>query len=242
MVVTDRAVIGIAKAMRSKSKMRLKPSESAPRRRRGIVRRRRAAPAAPEERQAHILQAALEVFSEHGFAATRLDDIAARAGVAKGTLYLYFPDKETLFERMLQSAAAPALAQLARLAEAETVTPAAALGALMTFFETEILGTPREKVIRLILSEGPRFPRLAKFHYDEVVSKGLASIRAIAAREKHGAFNAEALSRFPQLVFAPLLLSVIWRGLFSQFEPLDVCALLAAHKDILLKSQGGPRS
>ncbi len=213
------------------SKVRFKPAGSAgdkaPRRR-----------ATPEERQEAILKAALDVFSEHGFAAARLDDVAQRAGVAKGTLYLYFPDKETLFERMLQSVAAPVLALLARLAEAEDMPPAAAIGAVLTFFEKEVIGTPREKVIRLIISEGPHFPRLAKFHYEQVISKGMASIRAIAAREKHGAFNAEALSRFPQLIFAPLLLSVIWRSLFQQFEPLDVSAFIAAHRDILLPRQG----
>ena len=116
--------------------------------------------------------------------------------------------------------------------------PAAAIGALLAFFEKEVIGTPREKVIRLIVSEGPRFPQLAKFYYDEVISKGIASVRAIAAREKQGSFNAEALSRFPQLIFAPLLMSVIWRSLFSQFEPLDVSALIAAHKEILLQRQG----
>lgn len=194
--------------------------------------------ATPEERQEDILKAALEVFSECGFAATRLDDVAKRAGVAKGTLYLYFPDKETLFERMLQSVAAPALALLARLAEAENVPPSAAIAELLTFLEKEVFGTPREKVIRLIVSEGPRFPRLAKFYYDEVVSKGIALIRVIAAREKAGSINAEALSRFPQLIFAPLLMSVIWRSLFSQFEPLDVSAMIAAYKDILFGRQG----
>jgi AcrR family transcriptional regulator len=213
------------------SKLPLKPTASAgdktPRRR-----------ATPEEREEAILKAALDVFSEHGFAAARLEDVAQRAGVAKGTLYLYFPDKETLFERMLQSVAAPALAMLARLAEAGTVPPAAAISALLAFFEKEVIGTPREKVIRLIVSEGSRFPKLAKFYYDEVVSKGLSSIRAIAAREAHGSFNAEALSRFPQLIFAPLLMSVIWRSMFQQFEPLDVSALIAAHKDILLHKQG----
>ena len=91
-------------------------------------------------------------------------------------------------------------------------------------------------MIRLIVSEGARFPRLAKFYYDEVISKGLAAIRKIASREKHNSFNAEALSRFPQLIFAPLLMSIVWRGTFSQFEPLDVSALIAAHKEILLQS------
>ena len=199
------------------------------------VQRRRASPG---ERQEEILKAALDVFSEHGFAAARLDDVAGRAGVAKGTLYLYFPDKETLFERMLQSVAAPVLAHLARLAEAEDVPPEAAIGALFAFFEKEVIGTPREKVIRLIVSEGPRFPRLAKYYYDEVVSKGLASVRTILARAKDGHASIDALARFPQLFFAPLLLSVVWRGLFQQFEPLDVPALIAAYKDILLQKQG----
>jgi AcrR family transcriptional regulator len=189
---------------------------------------------APEERQEAILAAALDVFSEHGFAAARLDDVAARAGVAKGTLYLYFPDKETLFEQMLTSVAAPALAQLSLLAEAKDVPPAAAISALLTFFETQIIDTPREKVIRLIISEGARFPRLAKFYHDEIIAKGLAAIRAIASREKHNSFNAEAIARFPQLIFAPLLMSIVWRGAFSQFAPLDVSALIAAHKEILL--------
>jgi AcrR family transcriptional regulator len=221
--------------MRAKSGIRLKSLGAAPKRKGAAVLRRRAPRAAPGERQEHILKAALEVFSEKGFAAARLDDVAQRAGVAKGTLYLYFPDKETLFERMLQSVAAPALALLARLAQEQNVPPAAAIEALLAFFETQVLGTPREKVIRLIVSEGPRFPRLAKFYYDEVVSKGIASVRAIAAREKRGAFNAEALSRFPQLLFAPLLMSVIWRGLFQPYEPLDVSALINAHKEILLR-------
>ncbi len=71
-----------------------------------------------------------------------------------------------------------------------------------------------------------------------MIAKGLAAIRTIAAREKHSNFNAESLSRFPQLIFAPLLLSIMWRSMFQQFEPLDVSALIAAHKDILLQQQG----
>jgi AcrR family transcriptional regulator len=216
--------------------IRVKFQASALNRRSGRIRRRRAA---PQERQDHILKAALDVFSEHGFAATRLEDVAQRAGVAKGTLYLYFPDKETLFKRMLQSAVAPALARLAALAADENVPPAAAIGRLFAFLQTEILNTPREKVIRLIISEGPRFPGLAKFYYDEVISKGLASLRAIAGRTKGApAPNIAALARFPQLLFAPILMSIVWRGLFSEFAPLDVPALLETYKRILLQPEG----
>jgi AcrR family transcriptional regulator len=204
-----------------------------------LARRRRAARAAPEERQSHILKAALDVFSEHGFASTRLEDVAQRAGVAKGTLYLYFPDKEALFERMLQSVVAPALTRLAALAADETIPPATAIEHLFAFLQTEVLNTPREKVIRLIVSEGPRFPRLAKFYYDEVISKGLASLRVIAARGKgRPAHNIEALARFPQLLFAPVLTSIVWRSLFSEFESLDIPAFLETYKRILLQPEG----
>ncbi len=133
MLLTDRTVSFYGTQMGNR--VGFKPIESAVDSQGGnLVRRQRAVRAAPEERQDDILKAALEVFSEHGFAAARLDEVARRAGVAKGTLYLYFPDKETLFERMLQSVAAPGLALLARLAEAENVPAAAAIGALLTFF------------------------------------------------------------------------------------------------------------
>jgi AcrR family transcriptional regulator len=221
--------------------LRVKFQARASNRRSGrLLRRQRAARVAPEERQDNILKAALDVFSEHGFAATRLDDVARRAGLAKGTLYLYFPDKEALFERMLQSVVAPALARLAALAADETVPPAAAISHFFAFLQTEVLNTPREKVIRLIVSEGPRFPRLAKFYYDEVISKGLTSLRAIAAREKgRPAPNIEALARFPQLLFAPILVSIVWRSLFSEFEPLDVPAFIETYKRIMLQPEGG---
>ncbi len=225
--------------MRAKSGTRLKPPEAVHfRRRGGTEQRARAARAAPEERQEAILKAALDVFSENGFAGTRLDDIAQRAGVAKGTLYLYFPDKEALFERMLQSVAAPGLARMAALAADENATAVQALEAFIAFFETEILNTPREKVMRLIITEGPRFPRLAEFYYDTVISKGIAALSTIAKRDtRRSAAHMELLARFPQLLFAPFLVSVIWRGMFSEFEPLDVHALLTAHKQILLQPE-----
>jgi AcrR family transcriptional regulator len=224
--------------MREKARTGLKMLETAPGARLGNTFRRRAA---PEERQEAILKAALEVFSENGFAATRLEDIAHRAGVAKGTLYLYFPDKETLFEQMLQNVTAPALARLAALAADNSVPPTVALAHILAFIQTDVLNTDREKVIRLIIAEGARFPRLAKFYHDEVISKGIAAIRAIAGRDD-GSRNMKALARFPQLLFAPVLMSIVWRGLFSEFEPLDLPALLEAHKQILLQAEGEVRS
>lgn len=190
---------------------------------------------ASEARRQAVLDAALDVFVADGFAAARLDDIATRAGVAKGTIYLFFADKEDLFEQVVLGAVGPVLADLA-----ETVDRAAApidilLGRLFGIFQREVLGTRRREVLRLIIAEGAKFPRIAEFYHREVVSKGLAMFSTMATRAyERGELSSDALARFPHLLFGPLLVSVVWRSLFEPFQSLDVDGLLSAHRDLLL--------
>lgn len=192
-----------------------------------------------EERRDAILNAALDVFSERGFAAARLDDVAAKAGVAKGTLYLYFEDKEALFEQLLKKAVQPVLTRLADLSARENVPAQTVFSAILELFQTEVLGSPREKIVRLVISEGQRFPQLAKYYHSEVISRGLPIIRALAERAKaRGELTSDALVNFPQLFFAPVLMSIVWNSLFSEFDRLDISGLLAAHKKILFKPEG----
>jgi hypothetical protein len=97
-----------------------------------------------------------------------------------------------------------------------------------------VFGTRRKDIIRLIMTEGPRFPKLAEFYYREVLSRILAGARARLARGvERGEVHHAALARFPQLVAAPAMLAIIWTGLFDRFEPLDVRELLRAHMNIL---------
>src|SRR5688572_18397669 len=137
---------------------------------------------AAEARRQAILKAALSVFAEHGFAAARLEDVAARAGVAKGTLYLYFRDKEALFEALIRDAVSPLLEQMSRMAAAPDMPPEQAIERFLSVFEKEVLGTERKLLLRLIIAEGPRFPAIAEFYYREVVSKGLGLMRTLATR------------------------------------------------------------
>jgi AcrR family transcriptional regulator len=187
-----------------------------------------------EARRQSILAAALTVFASHGFAAARLDDVAARAGVAKGTLYLYFRDKEALFEALVRSAVSPLLQHMRKVATAPEISPLQALEAFFALFAKEVLGTERKLLLRLIVAEGPRFPAIAEFYYREVVAHGLGIMRALAERAaREGVFASDAVARFPQLIVAPLLVAVLWDGLFATIDPLDVDGLLRAHRQVL---------
>ena len=194
--------------------------------------------AEPEARRQAILDAGLVVFARDGFAAARLDAVAARAGIAKGTIYLYFRDKEDLFEQIVRGAVAPVLAQAEAVAALPERPTRDLLALIFQVFRTEILETDRRHVIRLVLTEGGRFPKLAAFYHREVITKALALVRGIIRRGvARGEITTSDLERFPHLVFAPLLMAVLWDGLFSKLEPLDVEGLLACHRDVLTRPQ-----
>lgn len=181
-----------------------------------------------------ILAAALEEFSANGFAATRLDDVARRAEVAKGTIYLHFADKEALFQELISSQLSPVVGMLERAAHADVPLRALA-DRLIEVFAREIYGTRRKDVIRLIITEGARFPKLAEFYYREVLARVMSAIRSVLRRAvERGELKQDALVRFPQLLAAPGVVAIIWSGLFDRFEPLDVRAMLRAHFDLVL--------
>jgi AcrR family transcriptional regulator len=208
-------------------KIRLKP-EASPRSKRGGGRAQKTA-----ARREAILAAALDEFAARGFAAARLDDVARRAGVAKGTIYLHFRDKEALFQDLVRSVLSPLVGKLETIAQADA--PLRALAErIVDVFVTEIYGTRRKDVIRLIITEGPRFPKLAEFYYREVLSRVIHAMRGLLRHAiERGELESEAILRFPQLLVAPGLVAIIWSGLFDRFEPLDVRALMHAHLDLL---------
>jgi AcrR family transcriptional regulator len=185
------------------------------------------------ERREAILAAALEEFSASGFAATRLDDVARRAGVAKGTIYLYFRDKESLFQELVRATLSPVVGAL-EAARAADLPARAVAETIADLFVREILATRRKDVIRLIIAEGPRFPKLAEFYYHEVIERVTAAMRALMTRAvARGELSNDALARFPQLLIAPALVAIVWSSLFERFAPLDVRELMRAHIDIL---------
>ena len=191
-------------------------------------------------RREAILAAALEEFSASGFAAARLDDVARRAGVAKGTIYLYFRDKESLFQELVRTMLSPLVGALQTSTTAGLSTRAV-VEMLMDLFVQEILGTRRKDVLRLIITEGPRFPKLAEFYYHEVIERVQPAVGALFRRAfERGEIRSEALARFPQLLIAPGLVAVIWTGLFDRFAKLDVREMMRAHLDLLFGEGNAP--
>ena len=184
-------------------------------------------------RREAILAASLDEFSARGFAATRLDDVARHAGVAKGTIYLHFRDKEALFQELIRSELSPFVGTIEAVLKSDV--PSRALAEqVVELFVAQVYFTRRKDVIRLILAEGPRFPAMAEFYYHEVLARIMCGVRAFMRRAvARGEVRSDAIARFPQLMGAPAVVAILWGTLFDRFEPLDVRALMRAHFEIL---------
>jgi AcrR family transcriptional regulator len=185
------------------------------------------------ERRAAIVEAAMDEFIARGFAATRLDDVAKRAGVAKGTLYLHFKDKESMFEELIRTALVPLIGRLHSPPPIGGSVRDAVEGFALTFIR-EVVSTRRGDIIRLIVAEGPRFPSIADFYFREVVSRGLGGMRAlIELGVARGEIRHKDLARFPQLLVAPAIVAVIWQTLFNKHAPLDALEMFRVHLDLI---------
>jgi len=197
-------------------------------------------PEAREARVKTIMTAALDQFSKVGFEAARLDDIAHAAGVAKGTIYLYFDSKERLLEALVASTISAPLEALEQSVSGSTAPASELLRQFGAFMTQSAADADRRRVMHLVFSEGARFPALARFHHREVIARGAALVRAIIAKGRaSGEFVHDEPERFPQLAFAPALMAAVWLHVFDPIEKLDAPALIAAHVDMLLRALKG---
>ena len=186
------------------------------------------------ERRGAIIEAAMDEFIARGFAATRLDDVARRAGVAKGTIYLHFKDKELMFEELIRTAIVPLVVRLGSTPPPSGASVRDMVEGFAKTFIQEVATTRRGDIVRLIVAEGPRFPAVADFYYREVVTRGLAGMRAlIELGIARGEIKQKNLARFPQIMVAPALIAVIWQSLFSKHAPLDAIEMFRVHLDLI---------
>jgi AcrR family transcriptional regulator len=189
-------------------------------------------------RPAELLDAALDVFAERGFAAARMEDIAARAGAAKGTIYLYFPSKEAVFEALVRSAIVPNIERAEALAAAHE-GPAGPLLRQVLALLAGVVRDARVAVLpRLLIGELYKFPELARFYKRNVLDRGLGLIARVHRRGvEAGEFRPQDSDAVAKLVVAPVLLTAILKTVFAPHtpEPFDPAPILDAHADTLLR-------
>ena len=187
-----------------------------------------------DDRPQEITAAAFDAFAQNGYAATRVEDVAKRAGISKGLMYLYFKTKEELFKAVIKSVVIRRIDALVDTIQTTDLSSENFIRGPLLDTVKRIPGSPIAVVIRLLVAEGPRYPELAEFYYDNVVAKGLAAMNTIINRGiEFGEFRPEARSLQPQLFIAPVMLSVIWRIVFCS-RPLDTDTLFETNIDFLL--------
>ena len=195
------------------------------------TRRRRKA-----ERPKEIVEAAFEEFSRNGYAATTLDHVAERAGVTKGTIYVYFDSKEHLFISMVRELTKATLDTVHEMFERHEGSTADLLRAQFSFIYQHIVEDRRRReVLRMLIAEAPRFPELADRYHQEILRPCLDMLRqAIRRGMDRGEFRNSAIVDLPQIVIAPIALVDIWMMMFDDRQPLDMKAYFNAHLDLVL--------
>lgn len=195
---------------------------------------------APEERKRMILDAALAVFAQKGFISARIEDIAKAAGVGKGTVYLYFPDKESLFKSLIGENLAPLVARGAELLEASPQSPRATLSAFYALIEAEVLETRRADLVRLMITEMPNFPEVAAYYHANLIRPGMQLVHKLLtiAQDRGELRSAQAL-KAPQMVMAPIVMAAVWGMLFSRYGEFDRRAAFELSLNSLFTSPEG---
>ena len=195
--------------------------------------RRRRKDARPSE----IATAALALFSERGFAATRLEDVARRAGIGKGTLYLYFPTKEDLFRAVLRQDLVPNLQAMEDIVAAHQ-GPVGTLLRQIAARLVQVLGTDLTAIPKLVLAEAGNFPAIARLYADEVVKRAMTLLTGVLQRGiDNGEFRPiDPTSAIPSFI-APFLMMALWKHSLGQHTDIamDPVAVMETHMDLLLR-------
>ena len=166
-----------------------------------------------EARPGELLEAALDLFVEKGFAATRVDDVAARAGVSKGTLFLYFPSKEELFKAVVRENIAGRFAEWNTELETFVGNTSEVLIYCYQVWWERIGATKASGITKLMFSEAQNFPEIAQFYQQEVILPGRALIRRILQRGmERGEFRQMDLEYGTYIVLAPMMFLMLWNN------------------------------
>jgi AcrR family transcriptional regulator len=195
------------------------------------VRRRRKA-----ERPKEILEAAFSEFSRNGYAATTLDQIAERAGVTKGTIYVYFENKEHLFISMVRDITKATFDTVEAMFDTHEGSTADLLRMQFSFIYQHIVEDQRRReVVRMLIAEAPRFPELADRYYQEILQPCMERLtQAIQRGVDRGEIRNSPVNETPHVVIAPIALVDLWLMMFGDRQSLDLKTYFNTHLDVVL--------
>lgn len=189
-----------------------------------------------DARPGEIITAALRVWAERGFADTRLEDIARRAGIAKGTIYLYFPSKEALFEAALKDRLVAMMDRAGAMAQGFDGSTADLLDGFFAEIHAQLTEGGSVAFLRIMLTEGHRFPELVALYRTVVIRRGIDTIRAILARGvARGELRPGAEDTDPRLIIAPAVVGALWAMVFGDASMPTTRETLRAHVRIILR-------
>jgi AcrR family transcriptional regulator len=183
-----------------------------------------------DARPAELVAAGLQEFALKGFAATRLEDVAKRAGVVKGTIYRYFSDKESLFKAAVQSRSLPVLDRIEGFIDAYPGTTRQLLHQVLRTIYADLVDSDLRILMRIMISEGQNFPEITEFYHREVMAKARAILDRIVARGiARGEVRPSAATDLAMVMMAPAVMATIWRMTFDRHDPIETQRFLAAH-------------
>lgn len=191
-----------------------------------------------QARPPEILEAALKVFAEKGYAGARMDDIARRAGVTKGTIYLYFESKEAVFKTLVRDTIGATLANVSDGARDFQGSAKELIRFALTAMGNLLATSDRVVLPKIIIAESGNFPELARFYRDEIIERGLGLMSGFIERGiAQGEFRRLPVEHAVRLCIAPVLLGAIWRVTFARFDetPYDYQELIDTHLDVLFR-------
>jgi AcrR family transcriptional regulator len=187
-----------------------------------------------EARPAELIDAGLQEFAERGFAGARLEDVARRAGVVKGTIYRYFADKQALFEAAVRSKLPPFMDPLDGIIDDFAGTTQELVTLVVRQMYEEIVDSDLRILMRVILSEGAQFPELTELYYRASVARGRPLLEKIVARGvRRGEIRPDHAPLLPMMIAAPAIMASVWKMTFERFDPIPTQDFLDAHLELL---------
>ena len=191
-----------------------------------------------EARPAELLEAALELFVERGYSATRLEEVARRAGVTKGTMYLYFANKEALFKEVVRSTALPVVESVEQLVRAHEGSARDLVTLVLRRRWEAMVNGPVGGISKLMMSEAANFPEMARWFHSQIVSRVQDTMaRVIEQGIERGEFRRVDAQRAAYLAAAPLLVAAMWNQSFGRCTalPFDKDSYLEGHLEMFLR-------